>query len=296
LKIGPIEIRWHRRREATPSPAATLAAVPTSAPATTPAPPVPGQLHFTCNVCGTPVLATRETLGRETPNCSGCGSTLRFRSIIALLGQALGRGDTPLPAWPADQRIAGLGLSDWPGYASRLAMVCDYVNTHFHAHPRLDICAPPREWWGRFDFLLSSDVFEHVLPPVEAAFAGSYRLLKPGGVLVLTVPCIPEARTREHYPDAVGYRVETDGRVLLRRADGTEYPAAEPVFHGGPGATLEMRLFGAFDLQAGLEAAGFEAVRFHPEPYLAAGVVHEGPFSLPLTARKPLDAAAQASR
>lgn len=267
MKLGPLEIRWRR------SPL--------------PVPPPPTLLHFHCNVCGMPVQATPEALGREIPSCPGCGSTVRFRSLIALLGRALGRDGLALSAWPVDKRIAGLGLSDWPGYAERLANVCDYVNTHYHTEPKLDISAPPAEWSERFDFLLSSDVFEHVLPPVETAFAGSYRLLKPGGVLVLTVPCIPAARTREHYPDATGYRVDAEGRVLLRRAAGDEYPASDPVFHGGPGATLEMRLFGALDLQVGLEAAGFEAVTFHPEAFPAAGVLHTDGFSLPLTARKP---------
>ncbi|MBS3895900.1 methyltransferase domain-containing protein [Silanimonas sp.] len=279
MKFGPLEIHWRR-----PPPPELEPTAP--APEPTPA----TRLHFTCNICGTPAQATPAQLGRELPSCPACGSTVRFRSLIALLGRALGRGDLPLAAWPVDTSIAGLGLSDWPGYADRLAKVCDYRNTHYHAEPKLDIAAPPVEWQGRFDFLLSSDVFEHVLPPVETAFTGSFRLLKPGGVLVLTVPCIPAARTREHYPDATGYRVDSEGRVLLRRAAGDEYPASDPVFHGGPGATLEMRLFGALDLQAGLEAAGFEAVRFHPEAIPEAGVLHTELFSLPLTARKPLQA------
>lgn len=276
MRLGPLEILWRRPR----APAAP----------SVPAAPSPTLLRFTCNLCGTPVQATPEALGREVPSCPGCGSTVRFRSLIALLGRALGRDGLPLTAWPVDKRIAGLGLSDWPGYAARLARVCDYVNTQYHAEPRLDIRAPPAEWSERFDFLLSSDVFEHVLPPVETAFSGSYRLLKPGGVLVLTVPCIPAARTREHYPDATGYRIDPEGRVLLRRASGEEYPARDPVFHGGPGATLEMRLFGELDLKAGLEAAGFEAVRFHPEAIPDAGVLHTDLFSLPLTARKPQQA------
>lgn len=268
LNFGPIELHWHGSKAR-------------------PAAPKRPKLRFLCNICGTSACAPTEHFDRETPSCPHCGSTVRFRAFIALLGQALGRGTTPLVDWPVDKAISGVGLSDWPGYAGLLTEKCDYRNTHFHAEPKLDICAPPSDWQGRFDFLLSSDVFEHVMPPVRAAFEGSFRLLKPGGLLVMSVPFVPKARTREHYPDAVGYRLDESGRVRIERASGGDYVAADPLFHGGPGATLEMRLFGGLDLEADLEAAGFEAVRVHAEAILEVGVVHPSPFSLPITARKP---------
>lgn len=268
LTFGPIELQWRVSKARPPTPKRP-------------------KLRFICNICGATASAPTEHFDRETPNCSHCGSNVRFRAFIALLGQALGRGTTPLVDWPVDKAISGVGLSDWPGYAAVLAEKCDYRNTHFHAEPKLDICAPPSDWQERFDFLLSSDVFEHVMPPVQAAFEGSFRLLKPGGLLVMSVPFVPKARTREHYPDAVGYRLDEGGRVLIDSVSRGDYVAAEPVFHGGPGATLEMRLFGGLDLEANLEAAGFEAVRVHAEAILEVGVVHPLLFSLPITARKP---------
>jgi hypothetical protein len=67
--------------------------------------------------------------------------------------------------------------------------VCfSYRNTFFHTEPLIDIIDPPTELLGTLDSVISTDVFEHVVPPVERAFEGAFRLLKPGSALVLTVP------------------------------------------------------------------------------------------------------------
>jgi len=54
--------------------------------------------------------------------------------------------------------------------------------------PYLDITQPHPDQYGTYDFILSSDVFEHVAIPVERAFEEAFRLLKPHGVLCITVP------------------------------------------------------------------------------------------------------------
>ncbi len=46
-------------------------------------------LPFRCNLCGTVNRVPLSALERETPSCSGCDSTVRFRSIVHLLTQAL---------------------------------------------------------------------------------------------------------------------------------------------------------------------------------------------------------------
>ncbi len=38
---------------------------------------------------------------------------------------------------------------------------------------------------GQLDFVISSDVFEHVPPPVDIAFENTRRMLRPGGLFVL---------------------------------------------------------------------------------------------------------------
>ena len=59
------------------------------------------------------------------------------------------------------------------------------------------------------------------------------------------------------------------------------------VFHGGPGETLELRLFALADLVAHLEAAGFCDVRVRREPNFAHGVWWPGADGWPITARRP---------
>ena len=60
------------------------------------------------------------------------------------------------------------------------------------------------EQYGTYDFILSSDVFEHVAPPVERAFEEAFRLLKPNGFLCITVPSVADD-TVEYYPDLHEY-------------------------------------------------------------------------------------------
>ena len=55
------------------------------------------------------------------------------------------------------------------------------TNTFLHKPPLLNTVSPPKEWLSRFDFVISSDVFEHVVPPVSRAFENALHLLKPGG-------------------------------------------------------------------------------------------------------------------
>ena len=247
------------------------------------------QVAFVCNICGAPARAPRRDIGRETRSCSGCGSTVRFRSVIYLLSTALFGRPLDLPDFPADRRIRGIGLSDWPGYAGPLAQRLDYQNTYLHTAPLLDITCPPAERAGTLDFLISSDVFEHVPDSASRAFDGAFALLKPGGWLVLTVPYTP-GRTIEHYPGLQAFTVARVGErhcLAWQGADGTLAIDPAPVFHGGPGQTLEMRVFGEQDLLSHLRDAGFAEVEILRDPVPACGIYPNEPWSLPIRARKP---------
>ena len=115
-------------------------------------------VDFTCNVCGLSVEQCPEaSLDRETPSCPGCGSSVRQRSIVHLLSLAVHGRSLPLPDWPVKLDVAGLGLSDWAGYADRLSAKVDYKNTFIHKEPFLDIVSPGAADVGRYDFLISSD-------------------------------------------------------------------------------------------------------------------------------------------
>lgn len=247
--------------------------------------------EFTCNVCGTqnsgiPFL----TLGREGASCSGCGSSVRMRSIVHTLSTSLFGLSLPLHEFPLRRDLVGIGLSDWLGYAVRLAGKLSYTNTFYHQEPFLDIVEPPRESWGTCDFIISSDVFEHVPPPVSRAFAGVYALLKPGGHLVLTVPYGDNPESIEHFPELHIYKmVELGGDYVMvnRTRDGRFELHTNLVFHGGPGDTLELRQFALHDTLDLLRATGFVDVHLHDEQVPEWGIILQHGHGLPITARRP---------
>ncbi len=90
--------------------------------------------------------------------------------------------------FPERPDLVGVGLSDWDGLAWRLAKKLGYANTYYHKEPLLDIAAKQGLQHDLYDFIISSDVFEHVCPPISTAFVNAYNLLKAGGVMILTVP------------------------------------------------------------------------------------------------------------
>ena len=214
-----------------------------------------------------------------------------MRSVIGLLSQGLYGKLLPIDEFPQSPRVQGVGLSDWDVYARKLGDRIGYTNTFYHQEPRLDITNIGPERAGSCDFIISADVFEHVTPPVSAAFAGAWRLLKPGGLLILTVPYIIESNaTLEHFPDLHEWALTTgdDGvhRLRNRRVDGTVEEFDQLVFHGGPGSTLEMRIFSRDSLLGELASAGFDDVRIADEPMPPIGVLWQHPWSLPVVARK----------
>src|SRR5258705_3202831 len=63
--------------------------------------------------------------------------------------------------------------------------------TLFRSEPRFDITAPPSD--TKYDFVIASEVFEHVRPPIQTAFDNLASLLKPGGFVILS-----NDRSEEH--------------------------------------------------------------------------------------------------
>ena len=247
-------------------------------------------LDYACSICGAVCITAEEDLGRETASCPACGSTMRMRAIGYLITTALFGTGLPLVDLPHRPRIRVVGLSDAGQYAERLEHRLDYINTWLHQEPRLDITAVQDDQAGQYDLVISSDVFEHVLPPVQRAFDGAARLLRPGGHLVLTVPCVPTGSTVEHYPDCVDYDVIEVApdvfEVDVLTGDGIRRRVKDPVFHGGPGSTLEMRVFSMPDVLSHLGSAGFSAVRTLRDRVDEYGIRHDDGFSVPVLARR----------
>ena len=245
-------------------------------------------VSFTCNICG--AATTAEEVPWEPSTCSGCGSNVRMRAIVHLLSAALFGEARALPDFPVNRKVKGIGLSDENCYALPLAKKFDYANTFFDHDPFLDITAAHPELYGSYDFILSSDVFEHIAPPIERAFAEAFALLKPNGFLCVTVPSAPgDVDTVEYYPDLHAYSiVELGGEHVLinRKRDGSIEIHQNLEFHGGPGATLVMRQFSMRDLEPRLRAAGFSDVSFLDHDIEPSGIFLAGPWAHPLIARK----------
>ena len=247
-------------------------------------------ISFRCNICGIGHDAVpRALLGREDASCTACGSSVRMRGVIHYLSLELFGRSLPLPEFPVRPDITGVGLSDWPGYAANLAQKLGYTNTFYHQEPYLDIVSPLPEHLGRYDFLISTDVFEHVPPPVSRAFAGSAALLKPGGLLVLTVPFTDVPETVEHFPNLHSFAVTKVGEewVLVNRDQAGRYTVhSDLVFHGGPGTTLEMRIFSRADTLRWLQQTGFVDITVHEGAAPQWGVIPPHHHGLPITARR----------
>ncbi len=262
---------------------------PTPLPATTdfaeadPNSPV----SFRCNICSTANTVRLSQINRETVSCAGCSSTVRCRAIVDLLINALFGNDLRLDEVPVRKDIKGLGLS-YGAYADPLADKFDYTNAVDRGALRVDIANPPAHLAGKHDFLISSDGFELVIPPISRAFSNARRLLKPNGVFVFTAPFGMQAKTEEYFPELFDYRIEEKkGRWTLRNrtADGRFQIYSNLIFHGPPGELLEMRLFSRAGLEREFAQAGFQEVHVASEGCLPHGIIWPEPWSVPIVAR-----------
>jgi SAM-dependent methyltransferase len=175
---------------------------------------------------------------------------------MELFGRSL-----PLKKFPRSKHVRGLGLSDTLLFSNIFSKRFDYQNTCYDREPRLDIMIPNAAPDGAYDFVIASEVFEHVPPPVQTAFDNLARLLKPKGIAVFSSPWESTGRSVEHFPDLHDWQVVglRSGYVLLNRTIDSRLETFDDlVFHGGPGNTLEMRVFAKDDLLANIQAAGFQ--------------------------------------
>jgi len=224
--------------------------------------------EFKCVFCENKAFIDLEVVHREEHSCPNCGSSVRQRTVAHIVNKIL-------EFWPSKRAVNVVGLSDAPVLAEYLRKIpgVKYVNTFLDENPRLDIENPPKSMIGAVDILISSDVLEHVMFPISKSLVGSARLLSRRGVLILTVPYHVVGPSVEHYPWMVRYRVdlETDPpEVTGFDQSGKEFIISDPIFHGGPGNTLEMRHLNLSVILDELKKAGFSSVEhfYHSIPDL----------------------------
>ncbi len=217
---------------------------------------------FTCNICGASNVA--QVRHREALVCAACGANARFRAVIAGLTGALHGQVAPLPGLRPDRSIRGFGCSDSEIYAGRLAALYDYRNTFLHDQPRVDVCdAGTLQPFQGCRFILCSDVLEHVLEDPALAIGNMHACLAPGGCLVVSTPTYTMPETVERYPSLRGFEVVSiAGRhaVVYETTFGTLGFDPAPLFHGGPGSVLEMRMFSHAALLRTMARTGFSRV------------------------------------
>ena len=212
-----------------------------------------------------------------------------MRALIHLLSLELFGRSIVLTDFPKLKAIRGLGMSDQECYARLLQEKFDYTNTFYDREPRFDFTEPHPSLYGAYDFILSADVIEHITPPIGRALHQTCLLLKPHGFLGLTIFCQAQGDIREHFPELHEYRVVPLGQSMVlinRRRDGALEIRDDLVFHGGTGATLEMREFAIPSLQRELSEAGFRECEFLTDNIPKIGILFDRDVSQPLIARK----------
>ncbi|TWB20909.1 methyltransferase family protein [Nitrospirillum amazonense] len=240
-----------------------------------------GRLNAICNVCGTrgDIVGFRVDDQRESGFCTACGSFCRQRQMMkvfrALTGQSES-GPLDLPelftVYNTESRRAVHDLlSRLPGYVCSEYFGPDIPSgPHIGAvrHEDLQHLSLPS---GAFDIVMSSDVFEHI-PDPYAAHREVFRVLKPGGRHIFTLP----------------YHVgEPLDDVRAFAAGGHVTYLKEKIFHGDPVRPDEGVLVWTIPgLQMFIKLAeiGFRPAMYHLHDPQHAII---GPWSLVFVAEKP---------
>ena len=246
-----------------------------------------GELCYTCNLCGQANRASAAALSREEISCFSCGSKLRQRAIVNEISKRLHGKSLALPDWPARADVRVMAMTESAQVALPLGKKLQFTNTFLHQSPKLDIAKPVEAGADLYDIIISSEVFEHVAPPVQNAFNHLKQWLRPGGFVVFTVPFSLEAQTHEHFPNLHQFEIiaEPSGRVLRNiTRKGVQEKFQHLVFHGGAGDTLELRLFLLQSLRQHFIDAGFATLEVADAPCYEFGIVWNEPFSITLVA------------
>lgn len=211
-----------------------------------------------CLICET--WNVEGTIDREGMPCRSCGSSWRSRVSVLSVLVGLRVPVRPLSRVSADWSRTGLGISDSTVLSRALFSRYSYVPTYFHGAPYLDITAPDAGYLAEpVEFVVCSDVLEHVPPPADMAFVQLRRLLKPGGFAVITVPLGDATVSNEYYPGMVDGEFEGESWRWYDN-HGNSHLDTDPEIHGGDGRTIAFRAFGEAQVIESLYEAGFASV------------------------------------
>ena len=223
------------------------------------------RICFVCCACFRPTFAIKTKSGREALNCYWCKSTSRERAIFFQIHKQYFLKKVRHPF----RNLKILGVSDGYLTSTILKKIYKnrYTNFHYHMDPKLDITNVTIDLKSSSDIVSCSEVLEHVEPPIQKAFNGLYQLLKPDGVLILSVPHTDlNGKHVEHFPVMSESHISTreSGFVLKGiSSDGKVLEFEGLTFHGGVGATLEYRIFSQQSLLEYLGLSGFRSFKIN---------------------------------
>lgn len=217
----------------------------------------------TCHICGDNVVfIPPDPKGnlREEIICKPCGTSFRSNHLASTLLAEIGKrteGEVPPSLSAAVSACRDLSFLEISGNGAVYRALSRHPN---HIRTAFFDDVEPGETGSRgircedvealtfedacFDVVISEDVFEHVSRPMEG-FSEVYRVLKPGGVHVFTIP---------YYRD----QPKTVARATRTR-NGVRHHAA-PEYHGGLFGSEGQLVFTDFgrDLPDKLRSIGFE--------------------------------------
>jgi len=215
---------------------------------------------ITCPICGAFARTRVEHDNfRETIICANCQSTNRNRQIALVLCAAISK-KLSTSVTSLKQLKPDLSLTIYNTEASGPAhrQLCHLPNYCCSEYFGPDVKSGDRQNGvlhqdlmalsfpdNSFDFILSSDVLEHVPNPYQA-HREIFRTLKPGGAHIFTVPFYQ-------------HRVRDETRAMVS-AEGKVTHLLEPIFHHDPlksEGILVYTIF-SFEMLVNLEALRFE--------------------------------------
>jgi SAM-dependent methyltransferase len=220
---------------------------------------------YRCNITGRTFDLDNNEKDRELASRFGFNS--RFRAICYVFTKLFYGECKILYNLDNNKNIKGIGMSD-SGWAKIFEKKFNYTNTFYHTSPYLDIYNNEHiKNYNDLDFIISSDVFEHInpFPSVQIAFNNLYKMLKNGGYLIFSVP-YTNGEHLEHYPNLYDYEIKKeDNKYILHNTtiDNKKEVFNNLCFHGEPGNVLEMRLFSKKSIISFLEKAGFIDITFY---------------------------------
>lgn len=193
---------------------------------------------------------------RERIECPVCRMNNRNRLVAALLQQTLQEAPSPAAVYFMEQ-VTPIFKWSRERFASHTLIGSEYLGHQYHSGDMVKGLRHEDAMALSFadaslDIVLSNDVFEHV-PDPWVALTECYRVLRPGGTLLFTVPFDPSA------PMSL-LRARLDSGEVLHMLP--------PVYHGNPVSEEGSLVFTDFgcDLLDRLRKHGFSTA--HAEFYL----------------------------